>query len=340
MNCSGDEFPWVQRILFQDSITWIRTNEGLYKIIQRKNETITWSKEIEGAGDIYIDSKNTIWAADFGNGLYINKDGKWSLIQNDTVKYVSNIFEFDSDIFIWASLNNKMTYLKWDNGKWKETTALNRYFMKWQMAKQGVKDLYFDKKRNSWVIFFGFGSDKIEVNNVTIKAPPGELIQHHDVDVNGAPWILTTNGWFFSYNNGQWVKRNRIINPVQSSSLRFWVKSDEEFWVGGYAYVAYFANNQWIELSFLTPQAEHEGPEEADTDVSVSDTKMYKWGVINDNDGYSNLRRSPDGKSEVIAKILSDFQFKYYPDNNADWWLIETERGTKGYLHKSRVQGL
>jgi ligand-binding sensor domain-containing protein len=208
------------------------------------------------------------------------------------------------------------------------------------MLRQGVKDFYFDKKKSIWLFFFGFRSDKIEVNNVNVQIPPGELIQHYDVDKNGAPWILTTNGLFFSYDNNQWVKRNSVINPVQSSSLKFWVKNDHEFWVGGYAYVAYFTNNQWVELSFLTPQSEHEGPDEYETDVSTSVTESYKWGVINDTDGYSNLRRSPDGKSEVIAKILTNFKFKYYQDNNTDWWLIETERGTKGYLHKSRIQAL
>ncbi len=381
LDSKGDEFPWVQQILFQDTITWIVTNEGLYKIIQKKNRVIQWTKELNSASNIYIDSKNTIWVTDFGNGIYINKSDKWTLIQNDTVKHIYNIYEYDANIYALASLNNEMRYLRWDNGKWKEITTFNppnqngkerayglvvnrngiysansfyddskrdwidnfyRFdFEKWHMLKQGVKNFYFDKKNNIWMFFFGFHSDKIEVNNAIVKIPHGELIQHYDVDRNGTPWILTKNGLFFSYSNNQWIKRNDVINPVQNSSLKFWVKNEKELWVGGYAYVAYFLNNQWVELSFLTPQPDHEEPEdESDADQSKSITENYKWGVINDVDGYSNLRKSPDSKSEVIAKILTNFKFKYYEDNKTDWWKVETERGTTGYIHKSRITAL
>ena len=60
-------------------------------------------------------------------------------------------------------------------------------------------------------------------------------------------------------------------------------------------------------------------------------------GYINDSDGYTNLRLEPDGKSEIVGIILTGQVFKYYPDNNSDWWKVEFKFRT-GFMHKSRIK--
>ncbi|HEY0653226.1 MAG TPA: SH3 domain-containing protein [Chryseosolibacter sp.] len=381
--CSkADEFPWVRQILFQDSITWIGTNDGLYKIIENRKGAIRCTKELENASEIYIDTKNTIWVVDFGNGLYYNRENKWELLQDDTVKYISNIYEFDSKLYILASVKNEMRYLWRSNGQWNQVTTFNpphqkgkerayglvvnqsgvysgnTYFDdlkrsyidnfyrfhsgKWTILKEGVKDFYFDKKSGTWIFFYGMYSNKIEINANVVEIPRGELIQDYNVDQNGSPWILTFKGLFYSYKNGQWKKQNNAINSIKE--LKFWIKNDKEIWVGGYAYVAYYKNDQWIELSFLTPKTHNDGNgDEANAeqgDANQSDSKIHKWGIINDKDGYSNVREAPDSKSKVIAKLLTNMKFRFFESSKTDWWQIETERGTTGYVHKSRIQEL
>ncbi len=65
--------------------------------------------------------------------------------------------------------------------------------------------------------------------------------------------------------------------------------------------------------------------------------KAQELGYINDADGYTNLRKLPSGKSDVIGIIIKGQEFKYYPDTNSDWWKVEF--GFRdGFIHKSRIK--
>ncbi len=62
-----------------------------------------------------------------------------------------------------------------------------------------------------------------------------------------------------------------------------------------------------------------------------------EFGYINDSDGYTNLRLESNGKSEIIGVIITGQVFKYYPDNNSDWWKVDFNFLT-GFMHKSRIK--
>ncbi|OWP83053.1 hypothetical protein BWK59_12600 [Flavobacterium davisii] len=57
---------------------------------------------------------------------------------------------------------------------------------------------------------------------------------------------------------------------------------------------------------------------------------------IFDKDGYTNLRKEKNVKSEIITKINTGTSIKVI-DNTGDWWFIQTNDGKKGYVHKSRI---
>ncbi|QQS50976.1 MAG: SH3 domain-containing protein [Bacteroidota bacterium] len=61
------------------------------------------------------------------------------------------------------------------------------------------------------------------------------------------------------------------------------------------------------------------------------------FGYINDPDGYTNLRLEPNGKSEIIGIVIAGQVFKYYPDNNIDWWKVDFKFRT-GFMHKSKIK--
>ncbi|MCK5740720.1 MAG: hypothetical protein KAH48_00770 [Chlorobi bacterium] len=63
--------------------------------------------------------------------------------------------------------------------------------------------------------------------------------------------------------------------------------------------------------------------------------------IINDKDGFTNLRAKQNGKSKVLRKIKKDELF-YCEETDSDWWeaVYYTYKTGEivGYIHKSRVQ--
>ncbi len=61
-------------------------------------------------------------------------------------------------------------------------------------------------------------------------------------------------------------------------------------------------------------------------------------GIINDSDGYVNIRAEKTSNSKIVGKIEEGYKFYYDKDLSENWWAIETELGgKKGYVHKSRI---
>ncbi len=63
----------------------------------------------------------------------------------------------------------------------------------------------------------------------------------------------------------------------------------------------------------------------------------WKVAVIQDKDGYTNIRSRADIEGKIVAKLLNDEKFRVKPTNKS-WWLVSTKDGKTGYIHKSRVQ--
>ncbi|MEQ8241154.1 MAG: SH3 domain-containing protein [Cyclobacteriaceae bacterium] len=73
------------------------------------------------------------------------------------------------------------------------------------------------------------------------------------------------------------------------------------------------------------------------TQLSAQDS-----GIINDPDGYTNVRKGEGTNFEVVGKIEESDQFLYYPNENSSWWKVKTTpaygRSIEGFVHKSRIQ--
>ncbi len=59
--------------------------------------------------------------------------------------------------------------------------------------------------------------------------------------------------------------------------------------------------------------------------------------VINDPDGYVNVRSSGSAQSRIVAKVRLDEPIRTHPQTGA-WWLVRTRDGTQGYIHASRIR--
>ena len=61
-------------------------------------------------------------------------------------------------------------------------------------------------------------------------------------------------------------------------------------------------------------------------------------GVINDPDGYVNVRRSKSTASPVIAKVKQNEPFTFEPDEDMEWCKVTLRSGKKGWMHRSRIR--
>ena len=68
--------------------------------------------------------------------------------------------------------------------------------------------------------------------------------------------------------------------------------------------------------------------------------KLQRPGIINDPDGYTNIREKPDKNSAIIVgKFVKNEIFYYTPVSGSDWWPVYKKDGGEqiGYIHKSRI---
>ncbi len=65
-------------------------------------------------------------------------------------------------------------------------------------------------------------------------------------------------------------------------------------------------------------------------------------GVINDPDGYTNIRSNEGTDSKVVGELKEGDSFLYYADEKSSWWKVTTTphfgKPIEGYVHKSRIQ--
>lgn len=59
--------------------------------------------------------------------------------------------------------------------------------------------------------------------------------------------------------------------------------------------------------------------------------------VINDPDGYTNIRSGPGINFSIIARVEEGSVFYTIPQQS-DWWPVETKNSIIGYMHSSRIR--
>jgi len=70
--------------------------------------------------------------------------------------------------------------------------------------------------------------------------------------------------------------------------------------------------------------------------ISACTWAEFKIAVINDSDGYTNVRKAADPHSKVVLKIEEDQLFLCETGKDA-WWKAKDFFGNEGFIHKSKV---
>jgi len=68
------------------------------------------------------------------------------------------------------------------------------------------------------------------------------------------------------------------------------------------------------------------------------DEDPFNWtAVIDDPDGYTNVRSMKSSSSEIVTKVYKNEEFYTYKQNG-NWWQVRTSDGKLGYMHLSRIR--
>ena len=71
---------------------------------------------------------------------------------------------------------------------------------------------------------------------------------------------------------------------------------------------------------------------------AVKSSPQKRIAVINDPDGYTNVRSGMSTKTDIIDRLYEGEHYEVYPTSNTNWWRVKTQNYVKGYVHKSRIR--
>lgn len=60
--------------------------------------------------------------------------------------------------------------------------------------------------------------------------------------------------------------------------------------------------------------------------------------VINDPDGFTNVRKEQGADSEVVARVKAGEVFEYESSEGSPWWKVTLASGKSGWMHSSRIR--
>lgn len=74
------------------------------------------------------------------------------------------------------------------------------------------------------------------------------------------------------------------------------------------------------------------------SDFNLDYVYLKRKGIINDPDGYVNVRKGEGVKCPIVGKVMTDEVFLFTPNYYSDWWKVQSLDGSiEGYMHKSRI---
>jgi uncharacterized membrane protein YgaE (UPF0421/DUF939 family) len=71
---------------------------------------------------------------------------------------------------------------------------------------------------------------------------------------------------------------------------------------------------------------------------SEQTTKKKYIAIIQDPDGYTNVRNGMSKNSEIIDRLFEGENYEVFPSSDNNWWVVYTQSNVKGYVHKSRIK--
>jgi hypothetical protein len=127
--------------------------------------------------------------------------------------------------------------------------------------------------------------------------------------------------------NNTWILRNIIyktMSDMSENAVKYICDVSQNIDI---------TKSDWSEKLQPIPD-EDERNKKCRTESVNSSVKQY---IIQDPDGYTNLREGGGISSPILQKINSGEKIEVI-NSTGGWLLIKTKKGMTGYVHKSRIQ--
>ena len=277
---------------------------------QAISDLITLSTQIDDA-DEYI-----TWLV-----LYLKYE-KNERLMDKTIHYLSNISDSDS-----VTLSNLLFYPFASKPE------------KQRFRREMVRKFYSYYKDDK--IHFILGHFLLYTSSDTVDGVPNDLhFRTVPNDLNGYPFTQDEKDYYkcllleeglatFGAGGGAIGLARSACHDDTAFSQRIAKKNY-------YALPLLFALSQRTSLVYTQELLDEGEPARIYVDFpTIPDNAFH--GIINDTDGYVNVRADRNITSKIITTITNKEEFLFWEDPNSDWWKVMTSNLTYGYVHKSRI---
>lgn len=125
----------------------------------------------------------------------------------------------------------------------------------------------------------------------------------------------------------EYFEPEKTISYLFERELRVGIQGDIESYLNkNPTYKSNLEKNKFYDLPTLKDYVKYIYQKESNTNF-----------IIQDSDGFTNLRKEKNSSSKILQKINTGEQVEVL-DQNGDWWLVVSKEGKKGYVHKSRIK--
>src|SRR6266699_2450777 len=98
-----------------------------------------------------------------------------------------------------------------------------------------------------------------------------------------------------------------------------------------------FANDASLAAESPSEESSSKSSEKPDVTPDAEGFYGVPDAVIDDPDGYVNLRKEKSADSPIVAKVKKDEPFEFKCTQNATWCKVKLASGVIGWMHYSRI---
>lgn len=180
-------------------------------------------------------------------------------------------------------------------------------------------------------------------SNEFIRPDPGKKFISVDItveNVGSEPRVY--NLLFFQLQDDQDFTYTPSIFPCDEPGFNSGILQKDQRTRGYLTFEIPIRNNSYQLI--YTPDWWHRGQilvnlsKKKDSKIEDSESENEQLAVIDDPDGYTNIRNGPGMDFDIIGKVLLDEKFYVKPNPDKQWWHVKTQAGINGFMHKSKIK--